>query len=67
VKLEPVVAQDPLAAMETLVVRVSPVALEFLAALEPLVVRNLSPWCLRESPEKPIGSGAEPRRWSPWE
>ena len=69
-------ALDRLVAMEALVVRVFLVALVALdplvvqvsvVALEPLVARNLSPCSLRGLPEKSIGSGAKPLRWSPWE
>ena len=56
-----------LAALVSLVALVNLVAPGALVLLVSLVARNLSPCCLRESPEKPIGSDAEPRRWSPWE
>jgi hypothetical protein len=60
------VAPDRLAVLAALVALDPLVVLAPVAVLEPLAARNLSLCSLRESPEKPIGPGAEPRRWFAW-
>jgi hypothetical protein len=59
------VALVSLAALLFLVDLVPPVVPVSVVFPEPPVGHNRSPCCLQESPEKPIASGAEPRRWSP--
>jgi len=59
-------ARDLLAVLAALAGLDPPVVPAPVAALGPLVARNLPPCCLRESPEIPIGPGAEPRRRFAW-